>query len=219
MKQWLIGSILVVGIVLLLSITYAAFSQQEPAAPGEGRPADGGAMRGAGEPGRGRARTGPLQAMKAGEQGVFVMQGNTLLKYPPTLQGTPAKLDLGTPAAAENAPRNHPQPGTFLLAGDDVLLVLGGTYYRVDGKALTITKKITLPALTQPALSAGGGQQMPPRTPHPELVLNNHTLYVLRGASMVALNIEDGTILGQATLPKPSDAPPTPPNDAPAPPQ
>ncbi len=215
MKQWLVGTSLLLGIVFLLGAGYAAFSQ-DPRGELGGQQQGGGGMRGMmqGMP--------PMHQMKAGTQGLFLLQGSTLLKFSTTLQAQ-GTLDLSEAKAA-----GHPQPGAFLLAGDDVLVVTGATFYRVDGKTLKVAVKKTLPAATQPTQAANGQQQQPPMPPA-TLELNNHTLYLMRGPSLVALSIDDGSVLGQTTLQKPANAPPmdagqgpmdAPPMDAPpAPPQ
>jgi len=198
MKQWFVGSALLVGIVLLLGATYAAFSQDPRGDLNRGQQV--GAMR------RGMQQgMPPRNPMKAGTQGLFFLQGTTLLKFSSTLQAQ-GKLDLSDASA-----KGRPQPGALLLAGDDVLVVTGSTFYRVDGKTLTVSVKKALPdvAKTTQTTQAANGQHQPPQPPMapPELELNNRTLYLLRGPSLVALSIDDGSVLGQATLQKPANAP------------
>jgi hypothetical protein len=42
-----------------------------------------------------------------------------------------------------------------------------------------------------------------PHPPRPALELSGQTLYLLRGPSVVAIDITDGSVVGQATLPPP----------------
>ena len=211
MKQWLVGSSLLLGIVLLLGAAYSAFSQDPR---GElGGQQQGGGMRGMPN---GMPPMHQLHQMKAGTQGLFLLQGSTLRKYSTTLQAQ-GTLDLSDTTAAAGG---HPHPGTFLLAGDDVVVVTDSTFYRVDGKTMKVAVKKALPEATQSTQTANGQQQQQPQRPMPpaDLELNNHTLYLMRGPSLVALSIDDGSVLGKATLPKPANAPPAdapPPMDAP----
>jgi len=222
MKLW--GIATVVGVALLvLGISYSAYSQQEIGGQGQrgGRHAMG--QRGMGGGGRGPGMMGPgmgmMSRMKVGAQGLFVLQGPTLLKYDPATLALKGQLALADPAAEQAAagdgngqPMGHPKPIAFLPAGDDVLVVAGDTFIRVDGKTMQKAVTGTLPTVTLPTPpdNAGDGMAPPPPNFPPMLELNGTTLYVERGPSLVAVNTADGTVTAKATLPTPANMP-TPP--------
>ena len=195
MKQWLVGSSILLGIVLLLGAAYSAFSQDPRGEIGGQQQQGGGAMRGM-PPGMMHMQ---MQQMKASAQGLFLLQGTTLRKFSTSLEAQGA-LEL-----SEAKTTGRPQQATFLLTGDDVLVVSGSTLYRVDGKTLKVTYKKTLPDTTQ-TTTAANGQPQPPQPPA-TMELQDHTLYLMRGTSLVALSLDDGSILGKTTLPKPANAP------------
>jgi hypothetical protein len=102
--------------------------------------------------------------MKAGANVAYVLQGGTLIKY-----GTDAK-QIATLTLAEKPAQNTqtqgqppmgppPPRGEMLVTGDTVLVILGDSFFNVNGATMTITAKGTLPTIERPQPPQGQGNQ------------------------------------------------------------
>ncbi len=145
--------------VLALGMMTTAFSQpphdgRQPGATAGNRP-----LRGA----------PPVHTvMGSSAEGIFTLTGNALVKYDATTLKELGRLtlDVDAPAAAGDAkgaqagPPMGPSPsGTLCIPegelSDQVMVILGTTFYRVDGGTLQVKATSTLP-LTLPEPPQGG---------------------------------------------------------------
>ena len=182
------------------------------------------AQRGPGGPGPQAGPGGPggmmpppvmqIGMVKAGDSGVFILAGPTLVKYSADLTHQDTVQLVEPPADTDVAPK-PPLHGAMLLvpadgdAAEKVLVVIGDKFFAVDADTLAIAATGTLPAIDLPAgakTTTGNTQKQKPLGPPPGpggLEYNDGTLYIQRGPAVIALNAEDGSVIGQATLPKP----------------
>jgi hypothetical protein len=128
-----------------------------------------------------------------------VLQGPTLLKYDAATLKQAGSLDLSSLVSTTVGP---PPPAAFLISEGNVLVVIGDLFVRVDAASLEVKAKGTLPTVEM-------GRPGPAA-----LELHGTTLYVVRCGQILAINIEDGKVIAQGTLPAPP-APPEPPDRAP----
>lgn len=174
----------------------------------------------------------PPPVIKAGADGVFVLTSGALYKLEAdtltqvgSLQLIEKQATQGKGSQTGNQQQAPPAGGAMIVAAGKVLVVIGDQFFSIDATSLEIVAKTTLPKPSdgQNVGSAGtrsvkgkngqggqgsqggqgNGQQGPP--PPATLELQGTTLYVAHGPQIIAVNIDDGTILGQATLPKPAD--------------
>jgi hypothetical protein len=139
----------------------------------------------------------------------------------------------GGPGGRGGMNRQRPMAGAMLItpgANEQVLVVIGDQFFRLEAATLTVKAKATLPAPELPnanppmdpgAPDAAGPPEGPGGPGGPggmgggrpaELSLKGVTLYVLRGPQIVAVNTVDGKVTGTAMLPMPvPPAPPAPP--------
>jgi len=172
---------------------------------------------------------GGAPVIKVGTQGIFVLTGGTLTKYDTKLkeQGTLKFVEPAPPATdstdTSGQPRRQmPRSGVVLLAPnpdptkEKVLVVYGTDFFAIDAATFKVAAKCKLPDPEPPAGTAPadttapgggmGGRMMGGFFGPPTLELSGNTLYVVRGTQMLAVNIDDASILGKATLPQ--QAPP-----------
>lgn len=199
MRSILVGSIVVVALLAAGFVT-SVLAQGGP-------PPDG--MRGP-HP--------PAVIMKAGTTGLFVLAGPNLVKYDPKTLAQTGVYTLPAPTASGDSNNQHPPmpPHIVMLVatidglGENVLLIAGDQFLRIDGATLQVKAKGTLPKVEMPAPPQGGqggpdGMRPPMGAmgapPMPEL--KGSMLYIQRMDQIFAINVTDGSITGAATLPKP----------------
>ncbi len=174
-------------------------------------------------------------AVKAGASGLFVLLGGTLLKYDPVTLTPAGSLELapkaGLPDPPIGIPPNVPPPPIHaqmlisLGSPELVLVVINDRFFSVDAATMQIVAKTDLPKPeVGPPASETAKKVQKPRNPGSgpkdgaqivkplmppifHLELSGSTLYVIRGPNIIAININNGDITGQAELPKPP-APP-----------
>jgi hypothetical protein len=172
---------------------------------------------GGSEPQQGPPPPPPPVSMKAGPAGIFTLAGDTLVKYDASLTqvGTLKLVDQAkAPATQDGAapPPHRLGPAVMqLTTGDNakVLVLMGGQFFSIDAASMEITAKTQLPAPPKPPSDntvAPANQPGPggPRPPQPNLEVNGRIAYVMHGDQIIATNIDDGTLAGQAALPKPT---------------
>lgn len=207
----LIVSIVVVAMVAVW-VCVASYAQG-----GGGR--TGGSNRGSGFGGQGFG--GAAAVVKVGAQGIFVLTGGTLTKYDTKLkeQGTLKFVEPAAPVSTDSsdtgAPprRQMPRSGVVLIAPNSdpakekVLVVYGTDFISIDAATFKVAAKGKLPDPEPPAgAPAGGMGNRGGFGGTPTLELSGTTLFVVRGSQIVGINIEDGSVVGKATLPQ--QAPP-----------
>jgi len=189
----------------------------------------GGGNRGGGNRGGFGGQGGGAPAVKVGTQGIFVLTGGTLTKYDTKLkeQGNIKFVEPAAPVSTDSADtgapprRQMPRSGVVLIAPnadpakEKVLVVYGTDFFSIDAATFKVAAKCKIPDPEPPAGAADtsgapgggmGGRTMGGFFGAPTLELSGNTLYVIRGAQMVAINIDDASIVGKATLPQ--QAPP-----------
>ncbi len=197
----------IVALIAAVWASGAVLAQRGPGGPGgPGDPGGHGAMMPPPGP-----RTG---AMEAGDSGLFVLAGPTLVRYSPDLaeQDTVQLLDATRTSGTAAEP---PACGAMLIvpaegdAAEKLLVVIGDKFFAVDAQTLGIIATGTLPDVELPAdqqtTAKGSGKHGPAGPPPGPGALEYHdaALYVQRGPAIIAVNVEDGSVMGQATLPKP----------------
>ena len=164
----------------------------------------------------------PPLLTKAGAEGVFVVVCGTLTKYEAgtlkqagTLQLAEPPTDQGNMGDQQRPPMPPPALGMVLAANggaEKVIVLLGDQLFIVDAASLKLDVNVTLPKLPAPpdpgaSDQGNAGQMRPPMPPGPHqpsmIEVNGHIAYVQRGPQIVAVSITDGSIRGQAKLPKP----------------
>jgi len=201
--------------MVMIGALSIAFAQPEMAANNGNANAPG--MRGGGGRGMG-PMGGPMMAggprrvvMHADDGRLYVLEGNKLVKY----DGATLK-EQGTVTFADkqngNANADRPQPpfgagpADFLINGNDVLLVAGDTFYRIDAGTMKIEKQIALPV---PEAGEGQPQGLRPRMgPPPQLELGGKTVFVMSGNRLYSIDIAAGKVTGQTELALPMGPPP-----------
>lgn len=166
---------------------------------------------------------GPPIMLKAGSAGVFVLTGNVLTKYDAALSMKGSiKLDVDSGDTA-NVQQPAPPPPTHMLLSpgpnQKVLVLIGDRFFSVNAETFEIAAKAQLPpppkpeppARDNPPTENGGDRPdvgprppiAPPGPPMPAgLELQGNVLYMLRGPEIIGVNINDGSIVGPAPLPK-----------------
>ncbi|MHB9025553.1 MAG: hypothetical protein ACYC7E_15520 [Armatimonadota bacterium] len=221
MKLWMWAVTGAFVLALAALIIGGVQAQGGPGGPGGQR---GPGMGGPGGPG------GPRPTLTVGAQGVFLLQGGILRKYDAKTLEEKGTLEL---CKADAGDRQGPGkgmrqgPGEMLLSNNNLLIVTGDTFYRVDAQKLKIEATGELPAL--PKLAQGGnapnagrqgatgnrnqgpggpgqgpggqGGAFGPPPAHPVLELQGGTLYVLRGPQLLAITIADGKVTAKAEVP------------------
>jgi len=221
---------LIVSIVVVAMV--AVWICAAVCAQGGGGGAGGGGNRGGANRGGfgGQGFGGGAPAVKVGTQGIFVLTGGTLTKYDTKLkeQGTIKFVEPAPPASTDSsdtaAPprRQMPRSGVVLIAPnadpakEKVLVVYGTDFFSIDAATFKVAAKCKIPDPEPPAGAApadpnapGGGmgaRMMGGFFGAPTLELSGNILYVIRGTQMLAINIDDASIVGKATLPQ--QAPP-----------
>lgn len=168
---------------------------------------------------------GNAPVVKVGAQGIFVLTAGTLTKFDTKLkeQGTLKFVEPAPPPSADSSdtstqPRRQmmPRGGVVMIAPNSdaakekVLVVYGTDFFSIDAASFKVAAKCKLPDPEPPAgaPAAGapgggmGGRMMGGFFGTPTLELNGNTVYVIRGSQMVAINIDDATVVGKATLPQ-----------------
>lgn len=119
----------------------------------------------------------PPPIMKAGTAGLYVLAGPTLVKYDAATLQRKGSIDLvtkpGNPPGREGGrpgmPPRQPAPAELLLAKLDgieqILIVTGDEFIRVDSDSLKVAARGKLPA---PAGPGQGGQRMGPPPTGPD---------------------------------------------------
>ncbi len=207
----LVIAIVVVFAVAAIWMNGAVLAQRGGGA--QGRP---GGPAGPGAPGGMQPPPAPCIGMlRAGATGVYVLAGPTLIKYNAALEEQGKLTLVEAPATTDAAPR-PPLHGALLIAPatqtvpEKVLVVIGDRFFAVDGATFQVTATGNLPAIEPPAdetAAADARKPQRPMGPPPgpgALEYHDGTLYVQRGPAIIAITIADGSILGQATLPKPA---------------
>lgn len=178
-------------------------AQRGPAGPG-GPPGGPGIM----------APMPPPPMMKAGGNGVFVLLGGTLTKLDPVTLNQEGSLQLiEKPADRGGSTQNNwpplpPPHGTLLIAPGShemVLVVIGDRFFRIDAAQFTVVANSTLPKPEPPKSQNAPDQNRQPAPPPQTVELHGSILYVVSGPQIVAVNITDGSVVGETTLPKPED--------------
>lgn len=208
-KATIVGWILVIGLVI---VSVGAVLAQRGLR----------AMENPGGPGGPGGMMLPPVVVKAGTTGVFILTGATLTKYTPELKeaGSLKLIDDANTSNADQQPR-LPATGILLIAPgakEKVLVIIGEKFFSVDAATLTVVAKATLPKFEQPTPPDGGagmdnqptpggpgmprGPMMRPMGP-PPFELQGKILYGMRLPQIFGINIEDGSIVGPITLPKP----------------
>ncbi|MHB0911864.1 MAG: hypothetical protein ACYC2Y_00275 [Armatimonadota bacterium] len=207
------------ALVLAALFTTSALAQRGPGGPGGPGGMGPGGMRPMGPP--------PPRVLLAGTEGIYLLQGGTLLKLDPKSLDKKGSVDIS------GGEGTRPGPVEVLLANkgasEQVLVVAGNRFLRIDGRSLTVQARGTLSEVQRPegapgeagALPGGpgamgpggmgpggpgmgpGGPGMEPMGPPPVLELSGRTLYVLRGPEIAAVNIDTGDVGAEATLPRP----------------
>ncbi len=210
-KNWVNWAV----VIVLLGVMFGsiAIAQRGQGGPG-GMGGPGGPMGPMGQGGPG-GPPHPMVMIETGTSGVFVLAGCTLVKYDAALKEV-GTLNLGEQSTSATDKPPMPKPGEVLFsagsgsAGDKILIVMGDEFYCIDATTLKVTVKATLPVVEPPKQENADTQTMQtgkgPGGPPPAkaiLKLNGQTLYIVRGPQIVAINIADGTVTGQNTLPKP----------------
>lgn len=194
----LVIAVLVVVALAVMWTSGAVLAQRGGRAPG-----------GPGGPGGPQGMQPPMGPqigmLKAGANGVFVLAGPTLIKYNAALeqQGTVQLVEPPTDTSQAPGPPLH---GAMLIVtangGEKALVLIGDKFFAVDTATLEISAQGTLPGLEAPEV--GGAQRPMGPPPGPGgLEYRDGKLYVQRGPTIVALSVADGSVVGQATLPKP----------------
>jgi hypothetical protein len=163
--------------------------------------------------------------MKATDNNLFMLIGATLFKYDTALkqQGMlnliepPTETDVSERSPMPPMPMPMPMPGVMLVAGtagsQSLVILLGDQFFRVDAESLSIKAQAMLPApeppkdMPNPRHVEGFDRPCPPMVMHMAppagLELHGDKLYVLRANMLCAINIKDGSIVGQTKLPEP----------------
>ena len=152
-------------------------------------------------------------------QGVFVLRSGVLAKLHPTtleIQHDPVELfgPLPVRPAEENPAANlqllnesikRMLPAAMLAQGDDVLIVVGEQYFRVD--AATLDVKVNTP-LGNPFQPNQYEMMRLREASDPTLSVRDKTLYVAMVDKVVAVNIADGVVLARGQMPAKMQMPP-----------
>lgn len=153
--------------------------------------------------------------MKVLPQGLFVLRGGVLAKFDATNlqeQGVlelfgpaPAPIDMrnATPEERQRAMQDRTkrmQQAEVLPMGADLLVVIGEQFFRIKLADLTIKvqSELVVPDAPQPPAQGRqfGGFAMPTT-----LELKDNTLYVLRGADLLTVDVETGKVVATGKLP------------------
>ena len=206
MKQWFV----LVGTVLALGIGQVAFAQPDIA------PAGDAAGNRRGGRGMGPMNNGPMgqfggmrPQMKFDGGSLYLLQGNELVKYDGITLRELGKVKFREEAAPrERGQGGGPQqadrgPAAFLIAGDDVLLVAGDTFYRIENREMKIAAQVKLPVPAEVA-----AQPRPPMGALPQLEVGGKLLFVLAGNQLYSIDIANVKVLGQAEVKLPLGPPP-----------
>lgn len=148
------------------------------------------------------------------EQGVFVLQGGTLLKYDPATLKQTGQIVLVEAPANEGADQTDmpplPPPAGSLRAHEGAILaVLGDQFVVVNAASFKVTAKATIPApARQDAppedVNADAGFRRPPMAPQCMLLKAvGGTAYLQRGPELLAISITDGGVTASGELPLP----------------
>jgi len=166
---------------------------------------------------------GPPIMMKAGSAGLFVLTGNVLTKYDAALSMKGSiKLDVEAGDTA-NVRQPAPPPPTHMLLSpgpnQKVLVLIGDRFFSVNAESFEIAARTQLPppprpeppdGVNPPPENGGDKPEIGPKPPVPPigppmpvgLELQGNVLYMLRGPEIIGVNINDGSIVGPAPLPK-----------------
>lgn len=213
LKRWQLWGAAVVAVAMVaIGIHSIAFAQPEMAANNvnANRPNGGGpGMRGMGPMGGPMMPGGPNRVvMQFSEGNLYVLQGGELVKYDgATLKEKGTALIADTTTAAptgRNANGQQPPagagPAAFLISDDNILLIAGNTFYRIDSDTMKIEKQS---ALSTPDADAGQGGMRRPTGP-PQLELGGKTLFVVTGNRLYSIDTAAGKVTGQIELKLPA---------------
>ncbi len=207
-------------LALALSAMTMAFAQAAPGTPPP-QPTGPGGNRGGGMQGMQQ----PSADMTITPNGVFVLKSGVLVKYDTTLkqQGTPLEL-FGAPLPARPTVSNPPtdtetqammawmqdaaprlSAAAMLAKGDELLIVIGSTLYRVNQKTMALDTKQAklLPAQGNMAQNRPLAAMMTAlNASKPVLQLCDNTLFIVIGSNLAAVNADTGDVLSNGMLPK-----------------
>ena len=147
MKRWMIfGSC---AMAAVLAIGFATTLRAQPGIAGGMNGGMNGGMAG----GQRRQAPPPMPpTIKTTEHGIFVIQGNVVLKYDPATLKLEQQLDVTDKLTATaqqqtaQARPMRPQPSGVLMTDDSMLLVAGNHFFRIDTATLQVQADVTLPA-------------------------------------------------------------------------
>ena len=207
LTRWQLWGAAVVAVAMVtIGVRSIAFAQPEVAGNrGNANRAGGPGMRGGmgpmGMPG------GPNRVVMQYDGGkLYVLQAGELVKYDGATLKEEGAAQIGNKTAApagRNAGAPQPPagggPAAFLIAGNDIVLVAGSTFYRIDSKSMKIAKQTALPA---PGADAEQGMR-PPMGP-PQLELGGKSLFVATGSRLYSIDIAGGKVTGQVELKLPA---------------
>jgi len=147
-------------------------------------------------------------------QGIFIERNGTLallnaatLKEQKVIELFGALPEM--PAGADVAPKARQQwllqlakrllPTAMLASGNDLLILVGDQFFRVDIPTQEIKASVSL--VPEKELVRNNGRLMFAMLAMPTLELHDKTLYITRGDQLFAVNIDDGTVLASGTMP------------------
>ncbi len=208
------------SLVLALSAMAIVLAQAAPGTPvPQPQPGGGMGMRG-GMPGIQGMQ--PSVEMTVTPNGVFVLKSGVLVKYDTTLKQQGTSLELFGPLAVQPTVSNPPtdeerqrmrtwlldaaprmSPAAMLADGDELLIVVGNTLFRVNQKTLALdTKQAKLLGENNPLQNRPFAAMTAMMGSKPVLQLSEKTLFIILGSDLVAVNAETGDVLGNGVLPK-----------------
>lgn len=195
MKKTVLLGVCIFAVLAVIAVSGTVLAQRGPGGPGQMGP---------GMPPPNHTN------MQAGTAGVFILAGPSLVKYnAATLkqEGTLQLLEKKDSTSTDQPPMPPAPADMLLVSGSNIVVVIAGdNFFIVDATALTVTAKGTLPKLQAPDQATGSDTTSvpcPPPAGRATIQVSGSTLYVLRADQLVAVNIKDGSIAAQTTLPKP----------------
>ncbi len=205
-------------LLIMVALCFAVSMVYAQEAPGGGnRPAGGmGGNRG-GMFGGGQQNTAQMEITA---NGIFVLDNGVLAKFDPTsLKQAGVSLELFGPLAERPTMSTPPtdaeqqamrtwmmdymkrtSPPTMLAQGDELLIVMGNSYFRVN--QLTMAIDATQATLITPSTEAQPQNPRPMMNSKPVLLLAGNMLYILLNGNLVKVNAETGAVLCSNALPK-----------------
>lgn len=229
--------LLLITLFLIACLSYSVLAQPGPGnRPGPGQEPGFnpgmGPMQGP-NPGFDDRGSGPFQgqppqhrpAMECTSNGVFILQGGTLVKLDPKTLDKKGEIELfqkqggmgdNRDFSPEIMPMRQQGPAEMLLSGSNLLLVTGEKFIKIETASFKIKIETNLPPMFRPDMGKGrmDGQEpmrddqmgmmqpepMPMMSPMPELKILGGILYILRGEQVIAVNIDTGKVMADNNL-------------------